>query len=106
MLVRERSLVEYVEPDHRDRNSGLEDDASGLRIDIDVEFSGRRDIAAGKRASHHGRCLSTSRAKSGSEFSAIAILVKGPNRDKRDLTWAISGRSWRMQFEPLALELA
>src|SRR6185312_13577600 len=38
LLVCERSSSSNVEPDHRDRNSGLEDDASGLRVYIDVEF--------------------------------------------------------------------
>src|SRR5271169_2735713 len=46
-----------VEADHSERNSGIENDARGFRVDIDVEFGRRSDVAAAQRAAHDHDCF-------------------------------------------------
>ncbi len=47
------SLVGYVKRHHDDGHAGTEDDIGSLRIDIDVEFRSRCDVAAFKEAATH-----------------------------------------------------
>src|SRR5580704_1124184 len=41
-----------VEADHGERNAGIEDDARGFGIHIEIEFGGGSDVAAAERAAH------------------------------------------------------
>ena len=42
-----------VERDHRDRDAAVEDDRRGVRVDMDVEFGGRRHIAELEASAAH-----------------------------------------------------
>ena len=53
-------LVGDIERHHDDRHAGFHHDVGGFRIDIDVEFGSRRDVAAlEKAAAHHHEFLDT-----------------------------------------------
>ncbi|MPN52435.1 hypothetical protein SDC9_200096 [bioreactor metagenome] len=41
-----------VQTGHHHRNPRLEDDFCGFRVDIDIEFGGRRPVAQPHRAAH------------------------------------------------------
>src|SRR3982750_5005007 len=54
MFVTEESFASNVESDHGERNAGIENDASRLRINVEVELGGGRDISARERSTHNG----------------------------------------------------
>src|SRR5258708_14726694 len=45
-------FVGYVEANHGEWNAGIEDDARGFGIHVEIEFGGGSDVAAAERAAH------------------------------------------------------
>jgi hypothetical protein len=48
VVVGERRFAGYVEANHGDRNAGLEDDARGFGVDVNVELRCGCDVSAGE----------------------------------------------------------
>src|SRR6267378_5579526 len=45
-------FVGYVEANHGEWNAGIEDDARGFGIHVEIEFGGGSDVTAAERAAH------------------------------------------------------
>ncbi len=45
-------FVGYVQANHGEWNAGIEDDARGFGIHVEIEFGGGSDVAAAERAAH------------------------------------------------------
>jgi hypothetical protein len=51
-LGRGHRLVRHVQPEHDDRHALAEHQRRGVRVDVEVELGGRRDVAEIARAAH------------------------------------------------------
>jgi hypothetical protein len=52
LLVADDDFASDVEADHGERNAGIEDDARGFGIHVEIEFGRGSDVAAAERATH------------------------------------------------------